>query len=103
MKGSCPIRAGARTRPDALALTFAGRRWTYAELDTEVPCAVVAAAGAGVAAADAVPRAAAASVATTAPMPIRASRIRVIETSGISPPAAVPTAAPQGQGEWCVS
>ncbi|HEX8441498.1 AMP-binding protein, partial [Archangium sp.] len=36
MQWTCPIRAGAETRPDALALTFAGQRWTYRELDAEV-------------------------------------------------------------------
>ena len=36
MQWTCPIRAGAETRPEALALTFGGRRWTYRELDAEV-------------------------------------------------------------------
>ncbi|ATB33370.1 o-succinylbenzoate--CoA ligase [Melittangium boletus] len=33
MKESCPIREGAGRHPEALALTFAGWSWTYAELD----------------------------------------------------------------------
>jgi O-succinylbenzoic acid--CoA ligase len=33
---TCPIRAGAERHPEALALTFGGRRWTYRELDAEV-------------------------------------------------------------------
>ncbi|GHG99093.1 o-succinylbenzoate--CoA ligase [Comamonas sp. JC664] len=33
---ACPIRAGARHHPDAEALTFAGRAWTYRTLDAEV-------------------------------------------------------------------
>jgi o-succinylbenzoate---CoA ligase len=32
---ACPIRLGAERHPHALALTFAGRRWTYAELEQE--------------------------------------------------------------------
>ncbi|MGZ3461665.1 MAG: class I adenylate-forming enzyme family protein, partial [Archangium sp.] len=36
MQWTCPIRAGAGRHPEALALTFAGRRWTYRELDAEV-------------------------------------------------------------------
>ncbi|MET0400925.1 MAG: o-succinylbenzoate--CoA ligase [Cystobacter sp.] len=36
MKGSCPIRLGAESHPEALALTFAGRSWTYARMDLEV-------------------------------------------------------------------
>ncbi|WNG36588.1 o-succinylbenzoate--CoA ligase [Archangium violaceum] len=36
MQWTCPIRTGAETRPDAPALTFAGRGWTYRELDLEV-------------------------------------------------------------------
>ncbi len=36
MRWTCPIRAGAEKRPEAPALTFAGRRWTYRELDAEV-------------------------------------------------------------------
>ncbi len=36
MQWTCPIRRGAETRPDALALTFEGQRWTYRELDAEV-------------------------------------------------------------------
>ncbi|WP_164020035.1 o-succinylbenzoate--CoA ligase [Pyxidicoccus trucidator] len=33
---SCPIREGAQKFPDAEALTFAGRTWTYSALDAEV-------------------------------------------------------------------
>jgi O-succinylbenzoic acid--CoA ligase len=33
---SCPIREGALRHPDAEALTFAGRSWTYGALDAEV-------------------------------------------------------------------
>ena len=36
MSFECPIRAAAAHRPDAEALTFAGHRWTYRELDVEV-------------------------------------------------------------------
>ncbi|WP_224366516.1 o-succinylbenzoate--CoA ligase [Hyalangium versicolor] len=36
MTQSCPIREGASRWPDAEALTFAGRRWTYRTLDVEV-------------------------------------------------------------------
>lgn len=36
MSFECPIREGAAHRPEAEALTFAGRRWTYRELDVEV-------------------------------------------------------------------
>ncbi len=32
----CPIRVGTELYPESLALTFAGRRWTYRELDAEV-------------------------------------------------------------------
>jgi O-succinylbenzoic acid--CoA ligase len=33
---TCPIREGAKRHPDAEALTFAGRAWTYRALDAEV-------------------------------------------------------------------
>ena len=36
MSGTCPVRAGAGRWPDAPALTFAGRRWTYRDWDAEV-------------------------------------------------------------------
>jgi O-succinylbenzoic acid--CoA ligase len=36
MQWTCPIRAGAETRPEAPALTFKGQQWTYRELDAEV-------------------------------------------------------------------
>ncbi|MBJ6762651.1 o-succinylbenzoate--CoA ligase [Myxococcaceae bacterium JPH2] len=36
MTFDCPIHEGARNHPAAEALTFAGRAWTYAALDTEV-------------------------------------------------------------------
>ncbi|WP_257458822.1 o-succinylbenzoate--CoA ligase [Archangium lipolyticum] len=36
MKWTCPIRAGAERHPEALALTFAGERWTYRELDAGI-------------------------------------------------------------------
>ncbi len=36
MQWTCPIRSGAETRPDALALTFLGKQWTYRELDAWV-------------------------------------------------------------------
>jgi O-succinylbenzoic acid--CoA ligase len=36
MNFECPIRAGAARSPEAEALAFAGRRWTYRELDVEV-------------------------------------------------------------------
>ena len=36
MQWTCPIRSGAERQPEAPALTFGGRRWTYRELDTEV-------------------------------------------------------------------
>lgn len=36
MSLGCPIREGASHGPDAEALTFAGRAWTYRALDTEV-------------------------------------------------------------------
>lgn len=42
MTWTCPIRSGAETHPEAPALTFAGQRWTYQELDTEVGCWVSA-------------------------------------------------------------
>jgi O-succinylbenzoic acid--CoA ligase len=36
MSFECPIRAGASRSPEAEALIFAGRHWTYRELDVEV-------------------------------------------------------------------
>ena len=36
MSWSCPLREGAERWPQALALTFAGQAWTYAEWDAEV-------------------------------------------------------------------
>ncbi|ATB47854.1 o-succinylbenzoate--CoA ligase [Corallococcus macrosporus] len=33
---TCPIREGARSHPEAEALTFAGRSWSYGALDAEV-------------------------------------------------------------------
>jgi O-succinylbenzoic acid--CoA ligase len=36
MSFDCPIRAAAARSPESDALTFAGQRWTYRELDTEV-------------------------------------------------------------------
>jgi O-succinylbenzoic acid--CoA ligase len=52
MKWTCPIRTGAERRPEALALTFAGRRWTYRELDAEVGRWVAALRSRGVGAGD---------------------------------------------------
>ena len=52
MQWTCPIRSGAETRPDALALTFEGQRWTYRELDAAVSGWVAALHARGVAAGD---------------------------------------------------
>jgi len=52
MQWTCPIRSGAETRPDALALTFEGQRWTYRELDAAVGGWVAALQARGVAAGD---------------------------------------------------
>jgi O-succinylbenzoic acid--CoA ligase len=52
MQWTCPIRTGAETRPDALALTFKGQRWTYRELDAEVGRWVTALQSRGVTAGD---------------------------------------------------
>ncbi|MFL5356934.1 o-succinylbenzoate--CoA ligase [Archangium sp.] len=52
MQWTCSIRTGAETRPDALALTFKGQRWTYRELDAEVGRWVTALQSRGVTAGD---------------------------------------------------
>jgi O-succinylbenzoic acid--CoA ligase len=52
MKGSCPIRVGAEHQPEASALTFAGRLWTYVDMDTEVGRWVAALRARGVGAGD---------------------------------------------------
>ncbi|HEX8822652.1 MAG TPA: o-succinylbenzoate--CoA ligase [Archangium sp.] len=52
MRWTCPIRTGAENRPEALALTFAGQRWTYRELDAEVGRWMAALEGRGVKAGD---------------------------------------------------
>ncbi|WP_426751981.1 o-succinylbenzoate--CoA ligase [Myxococcus sp. Y35] len=49
---SCPIREGARSHPDAEALTFGGRAWSYAELDTDVARWVAALEAHGIGAGD---------------------------------------------------
>lgn len=48
----CPIRQRAASHPDAEALTFAGRRWMYRELDAEVARHVAALEARGVGAGD---------------------------------------------------
>jgi O-succinylbenzoic acid--CoA ligase len=52
MTFECPIRVGAARHPEAEALTFAGRRWTYRELDAEVGRHVAALEARGVGAGD---------------------------------------------------
>ncbi|HYO57353.1 o-succinylbenzoate--CoA ligase [Archangium sp.] len=52
MQWTCPIRSGAERQPEAPALTFGGRRWTYRELDTEVGRWVAALRSRGVGAGD---------------------------------------------------
>ncbi|KFE70352.1 o-succinylbenzoate--CoA ligase [Hyalangium minutum] len=52
MTASCPIREGAFRSPDAEALTFAGRSWTYRELDAEIGRWVAALEARGVGAGD---------------------------------------------------
>jgi O-succinylbenzoic acid--CoA ligase len=52
MKRTCPVREGASRWPDAEALTFAGRRWTYRALDAEVGRWVAALEAQGVRAGD---------------------------------------------------
>ncbi len=52
MSFECPIRQGAASHPDAEALTFAGGRWTYRELDAEVGRAVAALEARGLGAGD---------------------------------------------------
>ncbi|QDE68612.1 o-succinylbenzoate--CoA ligase [Myxococcus xanthus] len=48
----CPIRVGARHQPEAEALTFAGRSWSYEALDAEVSRWVAALEAEGVGASD---------------------------------------------------
>jgi o-succinylbenzoate---CoA ligase len=52
MSLGCPVREGASRRPEAEALTFAGRRWRYRELDAEVGRYVAALQARGIGAGD---------------------------------------------------
>ncbi|HYH94804.1 o-succinylbenzoate--CoA ligase [Hyalangium sp.] len=52
MIATCPIREGASRRPDAEALAFAGRSWTYRALDVEIGRWVAALQARGITAGD---------------------------------------------------